>query len=239
MTSSEMTIEEYAARTQQLYGDAVPRLLVELMRTTAWASFADIGCGDGALLGGLRQAGLLEGKRAFGVELSKTRVERARAASPFVQIIESDAAAIPQLETGSIDLVATTQVIEHVVDDTQMLRELRRIVSSDGLVYLSTVHKRPYGWYFYRCNGRWVLDPTHLREYTADEQLTGPAQAAGFEVIRNVKELFWFPLMDPVIKRALGGSGHKALTSPVVSVLRKVRIPIVGYYNWELVLKPR
>ena len=35
---------------------------------------------------------------------------------------------------------------------------------------ISSVLRLPYGWYFYRHRGRWVLDPTHVREYRSREQ---------------------------------------------------------------------
>ena len=35
---------------------------------------------------------------------------------------------------------------------------------------ISSVLRLPHGWYIYRHRGRWVLDPTHVREYCSLEQ---------------------------------------------------------------------
>ena len=110
-----------------------------------------------------------------------------------------------------------------------------RFVSKEGLFYLSTVFKRRYAWYFYRCNGRWVLDPTHLREYTDTHQLLDRIRKHNFKVLEDKKTLYWFPVTDFIFKRI--GRDRKVYRHKLTKFLRNIKVPILGYYNWELVLK--
>lgn len=62
--------------------------------------------------------------------------------------IRGDASALPVRE-GSADLVLCTEVVEHVVDERALYRELRRVVADDGLLVLSApfvhgVHESPH-----------------------------------------------------------------------------------------------
>jgi hypothetical protein len=104
-----------------------------------------------------------------------------------------------------------------------------------GTVYLSTVFKKWYGWYFYRCNGKWRLDPTHLREYTADSQLLPLFEKHGFKVVKTHKALFSFPPVDMFL-RLLHVKDH-VFNNKFVNLLRKIKVPIIGYYNWEMVFE--
>tara|TARA_B100000315_G_C14171536_1_gene404788 strand:- start:138 stop:590 length:453 start_codon:yes stop_codon:yes gene_type:complete len=138
-----------------------------------------------------------------------------------------------QLPDASIDFLISTQVIEHVQNDSDMVSEIHRILAPNGTVYLSTVFKRWYGWYFYRCNGKWTLDPTHLREYTHDDQLLDILKKRGFDVVQNKKTRDGRPLLDAITRR-LGG-GRKIYENRVFKRLRRFCIPIPGYYIWEIV----
>ena len=132
----------------------------------------------------------------------------------------------------SIDIIVSTQVIEHVPDDVAMAKEMYRVLSDYGTVYLSTVFKKPYGWYFYRNNGRWVLDPTHVREYT-DHNLLNILESAGFRIVETQKTLDNRPLMDAIVRRLR--FGRNLYSNRVFKLLMNIKIPIPGYYNWEIV----
>jgi SAM-dependent methyltransferase len=70
----------------------------------------------------------------------------------------------------AFDMVLSTQVIEHVPDDRAFVKEAGRILKKEGRMLISSVLRLPHGWYFYRHEGQWVLDPTHVREYRSCEQ---------------------------------------------------------------------
>jgi len=228
-----MNIEQYAKR-KQFYSDEVPPLLSECLVNSEWESLVDLGCGDGSLIYALNQRGYFQNKSVFAVDLSKSRIDRVKEQNSGVTCLVADACDTG-LGDSSIDLLLSTQVIEHVEDDGEMAKEMFRILSPGGTVYLSTVFKKRYAWYFYRCNGKWTLDPTHLREYTQEQQLLALLEANGFEIKVNEKTLDGRPVADSVFRRLR--VGKYVYKIPIMKLFRKIRIPIPGYYIWELVLQ--
>lgn len=233
MTVRGDPLEKYSRRTQ-FYTDEVPPLLSSLLQDTSWKKCLDLGSGDGGLLRALDCHGYLEGKSVYALDVSKSRVSLVRTVNPDFGCVVGSASDTP-IREGGIDLLISTQVIEHVPDDWEMVKELHRILAANGVLYLSTVFKKPYGWYFYRCNGKWTLDPTHLREYTLDNQLLDKLRQRGFEILHNVKTQDTRPLMDAVLRRL--HAGRRAYDNPVLRRLRKFRVPIIGYYIWEIVCR--
>ena len=106
---------------------------------------------------------------------------------------------------------------------------------SGSIIYLSTVFKKWYGWYFYRNNGKWVLDPTHLREYKKDAELFDFVDKNTFEILESRKKLIFFPLMDFFMKR-LNIKNREIYNNKFLELIRKIKRPVPGYYNWEIVL---
>jgi 2-polyprenyl-3-methyl-5-hydroxy-6-metoxy-1,4-benzoquinol methylase len=231
MDRQQLDCEEYARRIQ-FHTDEVPEILVEWLERGDWQSCLDMGCGDGALLNALHRRGFFEGKSAYAADSSETRMDSVRKLDKGFNCLVCDACHT-QLPDGSIDFLVSTQVIEHVESDADMVREIDRILSPKGTVYLSTVFKKRYGWYFYRCNGKWTIDPTHLREYTADGQLLPLFKRHGFELMENKKTLDSRPIVDAVLRRV--GAGRNIYSNRLLRSMRKIRIPIPGYYNWEMV----
>lgn len=232
-----MDIQEYSRRFIHFYEDAVPALLAEQI-TDDLGSFMDVGCGDGNLLQALAARGMLEGKRVYAVDISPQRIQAVQQACPDFECLVAGAEHLEGIANGEIDLLATTQVIEHVSDDAEMVAEIARVVKPGGAVYLSTVFKKPWAWYFRRCNGRWALDPTHLREYQHDSELLDVLEKAGLEPLANRKTLICYSLMDPLM-RLLKVKRSVFLRSRVLRALRRIKLPILGYYVWELVLRNR
>lgn len=228
-----MQIEEYAKHTQ-FYTGELPPLLRGLLTTESWESLADLGCGDGALLAALNSERYLDGKSVFAVDLSKSRIHLIKQINENFNCLQKDACDTG-LENGSIDILLSTQVIEHVANDGDMVREIDRVLSPNGTVYLSTIFKKWYGWYFYRCNGKWTIDPTHVREYSSDEELLGLFLPNGLKVEMTRKVLRKTPLLDAILRRV--GAGRGIYENRILRFLRKITLPIPGYYIWEIVCK--
>jgi len=229
-----MDIEKYSQYVQFYTGDIPDRLRLWLNKVN-WNNLLDLGCGDGALLFALKQAGLLENKSVYAADLSQQRIKLVRQISSEFNCQVATADNLSHLPDNSIDFLITTQVIEHVPDEGAMIKEINRVLAPGGTVYLTTVFKKWYGWYFYRCQGRWVLDPTHLREYTADEQLIKPLTDNGFRVIENHKHLFWYSCFHFFFR--LIRLPRSWLHSPWLNWLTVFKYPVLGYYNWELILQ--
>ena len=224
-------IDQRISRHGQFHVDEIPSMLSAILEDSEWTSLIDSGCGDGSLLHALNERGLLERRAIYAVDVSRERLEIVHRINESLNCVIGSACNAP-LADKSIDIFVSTQVIEHVPDDRAMVREMHRILSDNGIAYLSTVFKKPYGWYFYRNNGRWVLDPTHLREYTKDEELLDILDGEGFEVLENQKTLDGRPLMDAVLRRL--GAGRSLYDNRFFRVLRRLRVPIPGYFNWEI-----
>jgi 2-polyprenyl-3-methyl-5-hydroxy-6-metoxy-1,4-benzoquinol methylase len=226
-------IETYA-QSIHFYADDVPPFLTRTLSNRTWTSLMDVGCGDGSLLHALKVRGILNNhKKVFAADLSETRIERVKAIDPAFTCFVSPADELKTIESGSLDFVVSTQVIEHVPSDAKMAAELARILRPGGTLFLSTVFKKWYGWYFYRCNGKWTLDPTHVREYLGESDLHGYLSQNGLTLESQEKHLFKFPAVDFVLKRI--GVGTDVYRHRLLKGVRRIQIPIVGYYDWQMV----
>jgi SAM-dependent methyltransferase len=91
------------------------------------ARVLDVGCGIGTYvrkLGGLAD-------RAYGIDIDTARVRQGATGSLAVALSEQ----LP-FETGSLDAVLLNEVIEHVRDDRQTLREACRVLRPGGHVVI-------------------------------------------------------------------------------------------------------
>ena len=231
MSKSGLGIEEYAKRTQFYIVD-IPEKLLNLARGGNWATFLDAGCGDGVLLNAMENSGLLRDKEVFAVDLSETRISRVREINRKYRCFVEDVCDMKSIPDSSIDLLASQMVIEHVASDEEMTSELYRVLRPGGNIYLTTVFKKSFAWYRYRNNGQWVLDPTHAREYNDDSQLIDLLRKAGFEIIASIKTGIAYPLTDLLLRRIR--ADQKAYSSRFLRIARRLRIPILGYYSWEI-----
>ncbi len=227
-----MNIEKYAKFAPQYYTGEAPKILLRLFKNHKFDSILDCGCGDGSILYALNKEGLLGNLKVNAIDLSKDRIEIVKRNFPKFNAKVDSAETMNSIGDNSQDLVISTQVIEHV-DDEKMTTSFNRVLKDKGTVYLSTVFKKWYGWYFYKNNTGWVLDPTHLREYTNDEQLTNLLKKF-FTINVSNKTTQRFPLIDFITKRL--GVSIKKRDNLFWKTIRALRIPILGYYNWELVL---
>lgn len=225
-----MNLEKYAERSQ-FYTEDIPSLLSNSLDSTQWDTLLDLGCGDGALLSALNNQGYLSGKTVLAVDLSQSRLNLVKRFNEDIICVARDVCDT-QLQGGSVDFLISTQVVEHVANDADMVKEIRRVLAVNGTVYLATVFKKWYGWYFYRCNGKWTLDPTHLREYTRDDQLLDILDQHDFDILATKKTLDGRPIMDSMLRRI--GAGNQAYKNRLLKALRSVSIPLPGYYIWEI-----
>ncbi len=225
--------KEYSDRIQ-FFAERISPLLNEALNQTEWKSILDLGCGDGALLDAINKRGYFDGKTVYAIDISQRRIATAKKISDQI-ICSVGNAAHTDLEDGTLDFLITDQVIEHVEDDEEMVREIHRIMAPKGTVYIGTIFKKRFAWYFYRCNGKWTIDPTHIREYTEDNQLLDLLRKHGLEVIRIKKTLESRSLLDAFLRRI--GSKNNVYEIRGLKALRRLRIPIPGYFNWEILCR--
>jgi len=94
----------------------------------------DLGCGTGELTAALA----LAGAQPIGVEVARAALRRARAGHPGLDFRLAPIGGALPLADGSLDLVWSSEVIEHVADTAAWLSEIWRVLVPRGRVLLTT-----------------------------------------------------------------------------------------------------
>ncbi len=162
--------------------------------------------------------------RVIGLDYDVSAVEHVRAAYPRVEMIQGNLAELP-FDDESVDVVVNFQVIEHLWDQAQFLRECSRVLRPGGELLISTPNRITFS------PGRDTpLNPFHTRELNAAE-LSELLVGAGFrvEVMTGVHhgpalaelDVKWGgSLIDAQIQRALAGEPWPAELAADVAAVR-------------------
>jgi SAM-dependent methyltransferase len=174
-------------------------------RTGGWA--ADIGAAAGGNTRVLESLGW----RSLALEYSGTGADLARSRGLLVS--RADAHRLP-LRTDSMGVVTALDVLEHLEDDEQAARELRRVLRPDGVLVVA-VPADPALWSAHD-------DAVgHLRRYT-EESLRTLLTGAGFEIERLWS---WNVLLRPLAalrRRKSTGSDLEQVPAVLNAGLRAV-----------------
>jgi SAM-dependent methyltransferase len=126
-----MTLRERVFRAAEA---ANRREILDTLLPRPGGVLLDLGCGDGRFTMEVgRRAGV---GRVLGLELVDEIAALARRNG--VEVAQADLAGRLPYDDGSIDVVHSNQVIEHLASTDHFLREIRRILSPDGYAVLST-----------------------------------------------------------------------------------------------------
>ena len=180
------------------------------------ARILDAGCGSGRNMVELARLGTVT-----GVELSATSVTLARERG-VGEVIEGSVLEMP-FETDSFDLAVSLDVIEHLDQHLEALRELRRVVAPDGALLVTVP---AYGWLW---SGHDEINH-HFRRYTR-RSLQRVAEQAGWQQVRTT---YFNSLLLPVaiLLRALDRWSTKTTESsldlwvPPEPVNRLLELPL-------------
>ncbi|MHB8234447.1 MAG: class I SAM-dependent methyltransferase [Solirubrobacteraceae bacterium] len=140
------------------------------LRLPARARILDAGCGSGRNMVEFARHG-----EVTGIELSPTSVGLARERGAG-EVVEGSVLEMP-FSPGAFDLAASLDVIEHLEDDLQALRELRRVVAPGGSL-LVTVPAYQWLW-----SGHDEINHHH-RRYTR-RSLQSVGEQAGWQQVRT------------------------------------------------------
>jgi 2-polyprenyl-3-methyl-5-hydroxy-6-metoxy-1,4-benzoquinol methylase len=246
-------LDKYSEKAVHFYGNKVSSLLEEVIREQASNSqsflLCDLGCGDGATLFALHSQGLLKkAKAVVGVDVSPKRIQRLRFLNELglrqLDGFVSDACSVKQLSDETFDIVICSQLIEHVRDDGALAAEVRRLMKSDGKAYISSVIRKRPGIWIYRNNGKWVLDPTHLREYASDKDFKFLLERNGLLAVKTKVTPCRFSVLDMAIRLLIkiGFLAPERARSLFVkhrflNTLRGPSFPILGFHIIEVVCR--
>jgi len=219
----------------------MPPLLRQTAEREPPQVLADLGAGDGGTLWPLDRAGLV-GETIYAVDISAKHVALCERLSPKVQGIVSDVAHVDALAEASVDAVVSSQVIEHLPDDRALAPEIARLLRPGGWFYVASVIRGPHAFWIYKgkppAPERWQLDPTHMREYTSEDEFRAALShpELEFDVVRSSQ--LTFPLTDFVFRAASAARLVKAERLPelylnlprwVARARRAAGVPIPGY----------
>jgi ubiquinone/menaquinone biosynthesis C-methylase UbiE len=101
-------------------------------------SVADVGCSAGFIADELAAAGA---KETYGFDIDEPGLAKARERfGERVQFVCAPGEAMP-LPDESLDVVVFNHIYEHVVDPESVLRDIRRVLKPEGVVYLGLAQK--------------------------------------------------------------------------------------------------
>ena len=132
----------------------------------------EAGCGEG--YGADRIAEVA--RTVVGLDYDRTAVGHVAAAYPRVRAVRGNLARLP-LRAGSVDVVASLQVLEHLWDQPGFLAECARVLRPAGTLLLSTPNRLTFS------PGNRPLNPFHSRELDPAEFAELLADA-GYELSR-------------------------------------------------------
>jgi 2-polyprenyl-3-methyl-5-hydroxy-6-metoxy-1,4-benzoquinol methylase len=164
-------------------------LVVDCLRDlalTAEARILDVGCGDGALSGLIRQD---LGRSVTGVDANPLAIELARQAFSR-RGLEGLFKCITGYDTGepenSFDVVVCSDVIEHVQEPLKMLSEILRILRPGGHLVITTPIRFSHK----------PVDPMHVQEWFTGEFVELCSKIFGPPVhVYETHPIFWYELV--------------------------------------------
>jgi SAM-dependent methyltransferase len=185
-------------------------------RLLAWAAkryfpaarqIHEIGCGTGYVLTALQAA--FPDARLSGSEINVEGLVHARRRLPGIELMQMDARDIPF--RAEFDLIGAFDVLEHVDDDREVLRQIHAALRPGGGVMLSVPQHR---WL-------WSAQDRRARHHRRYERpaLVEMLSTAGFDVIRSTSFVsFLLPAM--LLSRRMSDrrpdeSGTEALRAPL------------------------
>jgi SAM-dependent methyltransferase len=196
-TVPDLDVENYWFRRHQV-------VYQRLARRCAGREVLEAGCGEGY------GADLIAGvaRRVIGLDYDEATVAHVRARYPRVEVMRANLAELP-LADASVEAVVSFQVIEHLWNQPQFLRECARVLRPSGLLMVSTPNRITFS------PGRDTpINPFHTRELNADE-LAQLLAGAGFSPV-SISGLFHGPRLREMDARH-GGSIIDAQIARAVS----------------------
>ena len=169
-------------RTRPQYAESSVRLL-------------DAGCGDGINLFGLSEKvpDIDSTLELVGVDYNPVRTRRAADLPSVTGIVRGSVSNLP-IADACIDVVLCNHVLEHVNEDVETLKELRRVTRPGGLLLLGVPNE---GCVMAQIRNRWVQPQIrrttdHVHFYT-ESTLNRKIEQAGFSVVAVERNGFFLP----------------------------------------------
>jgi SAM-dependent methyltransferase len=154
------------------------------------ADFLEVGCGNMSLRKYLPAGVCYNG---FDLSLAEFHLLRVLKASPDVNVALASATAIP-LPDNCADLLASTEVLEHIPEIDKAVDEIRR-VARPGARFVCSIPNN-YG-RKYAVKG---ANREHVNNWTYDEFVACMGNR-GFRLVRGLRKGYWIPLPGWLARR--------------------------------------
>ncbi len=188
----------------RLRGDAVCAVLDRFLELEG-AVVLDAGCG----VGGTSAALHARGADVIAVDCNPDRLDALSESLPDVETAMADLASLPYPDA-SFDAIVLQDVLEHVDSPADVLKELSRVLTPTGLLYLSTPNRNAitniisdphFGLPFASLKNRAALRALLLRKRPADAGRNDLAQLLRFSELTGL--LSWSGLKPTFVNRAM------------------------------------
>jgi SAM-dependent methyltransferase len=153
------------------------RLLEEITKYHTRGKILDVGAGTGCYLKAAKEKGWEE----FGVELSSYATEFAK--KKFGLEIFNGKLEDAGFPDDFFDVVIMTHTIEHLPDPANFLKEIHRILKSDGIIYLSTPNFDSFNAKRFK-EKWWALQPEYHLYFFSPKTLGAMLKKCNFKIIK-------------------------------------------------------
>lgn len=205
-------------------------------------SVADLGCGLG--YNSVIFQKINPKIRYTGIDISNIAIHKAKNnynngnTKFLIKDLEKD-----NLPKENFDLIYSSQLIEHFKDDEKFLLKIYQSLKTNGNVLISTVYKKKNVIYFYKnIRGEIALAPDHINEYSNINNLFEKLENCHFKITDFDLKIFRYPLIDFCLKYLMKHVKNKYVTNFVNSsfimfIRYYISIPILGFYNFQIIAK--
>ena len=140
----------------------------------------DVGCGAGTLL----KAALKEDWQAEGIEVSSPSVEFLRKQN--IKVFHGDLSAA-QFPEGSFDVATAVEILEHIPEPINVLKEIYQVLRPGGLLWATTPHGKGASARLLGVRWTCVAPPEHLHLFSV-KGIKKILAEAGFRNVRIATE---------------------------------------------------
>ncbi|MEI7741668.1 MAG: class I SAM-dependent methyltransferase [bacterium] len=123
----------------------------------------DAGCGEGHLLALIKKR--LPGAETFGSDIIEVALEHARVRSPDSTFVTARISEMPFAD-GYFDAITCTEVLEHVYDYREALKEFRRLIRPGGYLIVTFPNEPVWTASRFLLGRRPVKVPDHVNSFT-------------------------------------------------------------------------
>lgn len=203
-----------------------------------YAPILDVGCGGGGLLYALEKEGFRALHGCDFIDVVPDDLLTTNASIQTCDFLLSD------YDNAAFKAVISTMVIEHVLDERRFIDKVHYVLKTGGIALITSVLKKSWAWYFYKNdNGDRVIEPSHVREYKSVYEFVRLFEDK-FDVVMVDTPVLKYPVVDPLLRFAFRTTGCRwfadaPMRSRVFCHIRKIRIPIWGYYAIEVIVRKR